>query len=129
MSLRRTSRRVLACVLAAAVLFAQTAAVAYACVRVGEAGYEAVSVEAMPCPSHADAAPSGGPAENANLCQVHCQATALPDAPGIVPMPVAITTSHPVGTRDVHSSTALATHPETLGAPSPPALQYPRLLI
>jgi hypothetical protein len=79
---RRTSRPI-AWLVAACLLFAQTAAVAFACSR-GEARVVAEAAATTPCAAHlaADdrAAPAGsGLLAQGNVCEVHCQTASLPD--------------------------------------------------
>ncbi len=79
---RRTSRPI-AWLVAACLLFAQSAAVAFACSR-GEAMVVAEAAATTPCAAHlaADdpAAPDGyGLLAQGNVCEVHCQTASLPD--------------------------------------------------
>jgi hypothetical protein len=69
MSLRRRHRRSIAWLLAICLLFAQTAALAYAC----ELGQRSTSAEvSAPCPLHLDDT-DGDTFGSGNLCEVHCQ--------------------------------------------------------
>src|SRR5688500_4531863 len=70
MSLRHPYRRSIAWLLAICLLFAQTAALAYACAL--DQGPMPVEVSRAPCPTHLDD-PDGGTFGNGNLCEVHCQ--------------------------------------------------------
>jgi len=83
MPLSRRASRPITWLVAACLLFAQTAAVAFACSR-GEAMVVAESAATTPCAAHlaADdpAAPDGdGLFAQGNVCEVHCQTASLPD--------------------------------------------------
>ena len=87
---RRLHRRVVAWLVALCVLFAQTAAVAYACER---GGVPSVPLSAsVPVATHCgghldDAAPAGGVAlAQGNVCEVHCVSASLTD-PGFPDLP------------------------------------------
>jgi hypothetical protein len=82
MSLSRRTLRPIAWLVAACLLFAQTAAVAFACSR-GEAMLVAEAAATTPCAAHlADdpaVADGNGLLAQGNVCEVHCQTASLPD--------------------------------------------------
>jgi hypothetical protein len=78
MPVRRLHRRLVAWLLAFCVIFAQTAAAAYACQR----RVEAVLARDVPCIAHlSEEAGSTVPApfDNGNVCEVHCHPVSMPD--------------------------------------------------
>lgn len=87
MPLVRLHRRAVAWLLAACLLFAQSAAIAAACPR------DAAAAQ-TPCAEHlADdgtGAAAAGAVPEANVCEVHCQPVFVPDAGVDVPAPPAI---------------------------------------
>jgi hypothetical protein len=83
MFLSRRASRPVAWFIAACLLFAQTAAVAYACSR-SEAMVVAEAAATTPCAAHlaADDPAVGdrdGLLAQGNVCEVHCQTASLPD--------------------------------------------------
>jgi hypothetical protein len=83
MSLSRRPSRPIAWLVAACLLLAQTAALAFACSR-GEAMVVAEAAAATPCASHlAEGDPvvaeGAGLLAQGNVCEVHCQTASLPD--------------------------------------------------
>jgi hypothetical protein len=90
MRIRHFHRRLLTWTLTVCVLFAQSAALAYACQR-GQADGAAAGVTVAPCPQHLLDAEPATPIANGNVCEAHCQTASLPDA-GMpdLPAPVAI---------------------------------------
>lgn len=127
MPLRRLHRRLVAWLVAACVLFAQTAAIAYACQRQQAPASEA----SVPCTAHL-AEPDDADAlfANANVCEVHCHPVSLPDVAGpdlppsaaiaawwVPPQPLARATAAPVAELEAKS------------AAPPPRTLYARLLI
>ena len=90
----RATRRLLVWLVAACVLFAQSAAIAYACTldRVDSAP----AASAAPCPGHVADTSSDTNAGDANLCQVHCQTPTTAD-PGVTPPMAAAVDAAPGG--------------------------------
>jgi hypothetical protein len=125
MSIRRSHRRLLAWLLAAAVLFAQSAALAYACALEAR---QLAEVAAAPCPSHVAEAQEGDQA-GGNLCEVHCQTPILPD-PGVTFafLPPAFEPLIVVGDAPA-ASLVPSSPPEPRGAPPPVLLRTSRRLI
>lgn len=83
MSLSRRTSRPIAWLVAVCLLFAQTAAVAFACSR-GEAAVAAEAAATTPCAAHLAAgdpaaADVDGLLAQGNVCEVHCQTASLPD--------------------------------------------------
>jgi hypothetical protein len=136
MVLSRRLKRSLAWLLAACLLFAQTAAVAFACSR-GEAAaaVAANAVAATPCSGHLAAegpanVQGDGPLAQGNVCEVHCQTASLPDSgafdlPSVVAIarwevpPLDLVTGVPAPARELEARSA-----------APPLLAlFPRLLI
>jgi len=124
---RKATRRLLAWLMAVCVLFAQSAALAYACSldRVGATPVAATS----PCPSHVADTNGSGDAGQGNLCQIHCQTPTTADPGASVPM-VAAVDARPAAITGV----ALAVHrvaavPTPSGAPPPVLRRTSRLLI
>lgn len=83
MPLSRHTSRPIAWLVAACLLFAQTAAVAFACSR-GEPMVVAEAAATTPCAAHLAAddpasADAGGLLAQGNVCEVHCQTASLPD--------------------------------------------------
>ena len=81
MFLSRHNSRPIAWLVAACLLFAQTAAVAFACSR-GEAVVVAEAAATTPCAAHlaaGDPAAADGLLAQGNVCEVHCQTASLPD--------------------------------------------------
>lgn len=75
---RRFHRRLVAWLLAFCVLFAQSAALAYACQRQVEPETAAGAL----CAAHVKDVADGGvdaPVADANVCEVHCHDASLPD--------------------------------------------------
>jgi hypothetical protein len=120
---RRASRRLIAGLMALCVLFAQSAALAYACKL--EAGRLALSATA-PCPSHLGDA-SDAPSD-ANLCEVHCQTPTLSDADTAL-LPAILLASRPVVAELSAWRDVAPLPPDPRGAPPPLLLRTSRLLI
>ena len=89
MLLSRRLTRTFAWLVAACLLFAQSAAIAFACPR-GEAAGAAKSAAVTPCAGHLAAGDAtladGGLLAKGNVCEVHCQTPSLPDS-GAVDLP------------------------------------------
>jgi len=133
MQLSRRARRVLAWLLAACLLFAQTAAVAFACARGDAASAEVVA--SAPCAAHlasdgSRGAPSGGPLAAGNVCEVHCQNASLPDGP-VVDLPSVVVVARWEVPAQVVSGNGRAPAPEldARGGAPPLLALFPRLLI
>ena len=77
MTLRRIHCRIVACLVAVVLVFAHTAALAYAC-KLESA--TVASSAAQPCPAHLDSSNNATPAADGNLCKVHCDAATPSDA-------------------------------------------------
>lgn len=130
---RRTSRPI-AWFVAACLLFAQTAAVAFACAR-GEAVSVAEAAATTPCAAHlaADdpAAPEGdGLLAQGNVCEVHCQTASLPDG-GAFDLPSVVVVARweiPASAIDPDPA-APASEIEARSAAPPLLALLPRLLI
>lgn len=124
---RLALRRLIGAFLAFAVLFAQTAALAYACQR--EAPQEP-STTVAPCPAHIDGADdsSSEPSDAGNLCKVHCETPTPPDGvTPIVAIPAALGDAYvprAPARRALHSR-----RPEARGVPPFLILRTSRLLI
>ena len=84
MPVRRLHRRFVAWLLAFCMLFAQTAALAYAC-EGRDVGAPIAHGAAVPCASHhgEDRIGDALPFALANVCEVHCAPVSLPDAPAL----------------------------------------------
>ena len=122
----RHLRRLTAWLLAALVVFAQTAAIAYAC-AIGTAQSEAVA--SAPCPMHIGDEAQPAPGQTRNLCEVHCLTPAVADVDATVAAVVAIVAIHPTKSL-VHAPTrSRAQPPEARGKPPPVHLRSTRLLI
>lgn len=130
---RRTSRPI-AWLIAACLLFAQTAAVAFACSR-GEAMVVAEASATTPCAAHLAA---GDPAvvdgdgllAQGNVCEVHCQTASLPDG-GALDLPSIVVVARweiPASTMAPDPSTP-ASEIEARSAAPPLLALLPRLLI
>lgn len=130
---RRTSRPI-AWLIAACLLFAQTAAVAFACSR-GEAMVVAEASATTPCAAHLAA---GDPAvvdgdgllAQGNVCEVHCQTASLPDG-GALDLPAIVVVARweiPASTMAPDPSTP-ASEIEARSAAPPLLALLPRLLI
>ena len=122
---RRALRRLIAGLLALAVLFAHTAVLAYSC-QLGTPGDEAV-VEA-PCPAHVEEALDSQPVDSGNLCKVHCDTATLPDVSAtVVAIPAANPQTYVV--RPIVGPTVHPSAPQPHGAAPPLILRTSRLLI
>lgn len=122
---RRSLRRAVALVATLAIVAAQSAAAAHACMR---AGAQPLSVEgAQVCPEHGgrSAGASTGSLD-ANLCEVHCQDAAAPVAaiPAFAPAP-----NDQVVVPEPSETTAGLpdTEPDAKGAAPPARSRYCRL--
>ena len=128
MPLRRLHRCFIAWLLAGCVLFAQSAAIAYAC-PLDEAGQPEA---ATPCAAHL-ATETGGAdvfTVDANVCEIHCHPVSLPDAgtfdlPPVVAVAIWWRCPELVGPR---RSTPAAELDAKSAAP-PPRTLFARLLI
>jgi len=125
---RRLHRRLVAWLVAFCVVFAQSAAVAYACQRPVLPEADA----AVPCTAHlAQQAPDDDATlPSGNVCEVHCQIASLPDAGSAdVPAPDAVVAwqlpLQPVALPPAAPVTDL----EAKSASPPPRTLYARLLI
>ncbi|MDH5286843.1 MAG: hypothetical protein OEX23_09450 [Betaproteobacteria bacterium] len=124
---RRLHRRLVAWLVAFCVVFAQSAAIAYACQRdaLPDAG-------AVPCAAHLaqqvpddDAKLAGG-----NVCEVHCQVASLPDAGSAdVPAPDAVVAWQLPLQPVALAPAAPVADLEAKSASPPPRTLYARLLI
>jgi hypothetical protein len=126
--------RIYAWLVAVCLLFAQSAAIAYACPR-GEAMLDATAVEATPCAQHVatadDAAPpASGVFAPGNVCEVHCQTPSLPDG-GAMDLPsIVVATAWLVPARPVASGSASPASDIEARSAAPPFLAlFARLLI
>ncbi len=122
---RRTLHRLVALAAALAIVAAQAAAASHACSR-GIDGLPAPAIAAQPCAEHGGAAETmPGERGNANLCEVHCQDTAVsvaaaaiappPDAAIAIPAP-------PAASDGMH-----APPPDAKGAAPPARSRFCRL--
>jgi hypothetical protein len=132
MLVSRRFTRIFAWLAAVCLLFAQTAAAAYACSRADAAAPTEV---ASPCPGHvaanAPAGPQGdGVLAQGNVCEVHCQAASLPDG-GLCDLPavVVIARWEVPALAIVSGATAPAPELEARSAAPPLLTLFPRLLI
>jgi hypothetical protein len=123
---RRLYRRLVALLLAFCVLFAQSAALAYACQRHALPVAEA----ATPCAAHlaeADASKAG--VASGNVCEVHCHDASLPDAGAtdvvFGDVVIAWRLPEPMAVAPVVPATEL----EAKSAAPPPRTLFARLLI
>jgi hypothetical protein len=122
----RPFRRLTAWLLAVLVLFAQTAAVAYAC-AIDAARVDVVTT--APCPEHIGDQVQPASAQTGNLCEVHCQTPAVPDAGAAVAPADAIVAVHPILPLVQDAMAWRAQPPEVRGTPPPVHLRSTRLLI
>jgi hypothetical protein len=134
MLLSRRNSRPIAWLIAACLLFAQTAAAAYACSRADVAAATA-EVAAPPCSGHiADDGPAGPQGDGAlaqgNVCEVHCQTASLPDG-GALDLPAIVVVARweiPASTMAPDPSTP-ASEIEARSAAPPLLALLPRLLL
>lgn len=130
MPVPRAYRRLVACLLAFCVVFAQTAAAAYACQRLVAAEIAAV----VPCAAHlADEWGQGvdvAPLANGNVCAVHCEPVSLPDvgSPELPSQPAVIAWRLPMAAVG-HLAAAPVEEFSVKRASPPPRTLYARLLI
>jgi hypothetical protein len=130
---RRTSRPI-AWLIAACLLFAQTAAVAFACSR-GEAMDVTETSATTPCAAHlADDAPAAvggdGLLAQGNVCEVHCQTASLPDGGALdLPSAVVIARWEIPASATAADPSAPASEIEARSAAPPLLALLPRLLI
>ena len=134
MFISRRFTRTFAWLAAVCLLFAQTAAAAYACSRADVAAATA-EVAAPPCSGHiADDGPAGPQGDGAlaqgNVCEVHCQTASLPDG-GTVDLPsvVVIARWEIPALAIVSGAAAPAPELEARSAAPPLLALFPRLLI
>jgi hypothetical protein len=134
MSLSRRTSRPIAWLLAACLLFAQSAAVALACSR-GEAMVVAEAAATTPCAAHLAA---GDPAvvdgsgllAQGNVCEVHCQTASLPDGGALdLPSIVVVARWEIPATAMVLDPSVPASEIEARSAAPPLLVLLPRLLI
>jgi hypothetical protein len=129
MPLRRLHRRLVAWLLAFCVVFAQTAAAAYACQRQAET---AVAGD-VPCSAHLSSDAVGtvpAPFDNGNVCEVHCHPVSMPDAgPADVPAPTAAIAWVLPPLPDAAAPAVPPTELEARSASPPPLALFARLLI
>lgn len=135
MLLSKRLTRILAWLLAACLLFAQTAAAAYACSRGDAALAASDAVTATPCSAHlgangADGMQGNAPLAQGNVCEVHCQAASLPDS-GAVDLPsVTVVACWEVPALDLAPGASAPTPELEARSAAPPLLALiPRLLI
>ena len=130
---RRTSRPI-AWLVAACLLFAQTAAVAFACSR-GEAMVVTEAAVTTPCAAHLAAddpvvVNGDGILAQGNVCEVHCQTASLPDG-GALDLPSIVVVARweiPASKMAPDPSTP-ASEIEARSAAPPLLALLPRLLI
>jgi hypothetical protein len=124
---RHPFQRIARWLLAALIVFGQSAALAHAC-TIGAAPRP--SVGSVPCPTHApDEAPAAS-AHSGNLCEVHCQTPSLPEPGSTVAPAVAVVAMHPVAASSVDRAAPLPERPpEVRSTPPPVHLRSTRLLI
>jgi hypothetical protein len=121
---RRAFRCLNATIVAFAVLFAQTAVLAYAC-QLEQLPSERAAV--VPCPAHIEGAGDSSADGSANLCKVHCETPTTPDVPSVVgPAPAAFSLAYLAPMAVLQSPTAPLAPP---GAVPPLILRTSRLLI
>jgi hypothetical protein len=125
-NLRRPPRRLTACLVAVLVLFAQTAAIAYAC---GIDAKLVATTTTAPCPGHLDDGADAPADRSGNLCKIHCETPTVPDAyTSVLAAPAPVVQAYVV----VRPPLALAfeaRRPEPRGAAPPPIVTTFRLLI
>ena len=133
MALSRRLKRTLSWFVAACLLFAQTAAIAYACPR-GEA-LVAAEAAATPCAQHLAGGPGTAGADvgllaAGNVCEVHCQTPSLPDG-GAFDLPaMVVAASWEVPAPAVAPDPAAPAPELEARSAAPPLLSFfPRLLI
>jgi len=130
---RRTSRPI-AWLVAACLLFAQTAAVAFACSR-AEAMVAAEAAATTPCAAHLAAddqavAAGDGLLAQGNVCEVHCQTASLPDGGALdLPSIVVIARWEIPASAIEPGPSAPASEIEARSAAPPLLALLPRLLI
>lgn len=131
MPVRRLHRRFVAWLLAFCMLFAQTAALAYAC-EARDVGAPMAHDAAVPCASHhgEDRIGDALPFALANVCEVHCAPVSLPDAPSLdVPALAAIPAWPLPVLHEPVTTFVVAVGIEARIASPPPRTLYARLLI
>jgi hypothetical protein len=124
---RKATRRLLAWLLAVCVLFAQTAALAYACAVDGAVAAQAAAV--APCPEHVADVDADGEAQEASLCKIHCQTPMTPDTGVSLPMAAAVEARPRVIAAIFDSLDRVPEAPTPRGAPPPVLRVTSRLLI
>lgn len=129
MRIRPIHRRLLAWTVAVCVLFAQSAAIAYACQRV-QADRVDTGATVTPCPQHLLDAEPATPIANGNVCEAHCQTASLPDA-GMtdVPAPVAIAAWWLPPLVELAGPAVPSDDIDAKSAAPPPLARFARLLI
>ena len=129
MPIRHFHRLLLTWTLAACVLFAQSAALAYACQR-GQADGVVAGATVAPCPEHLLDAQPATPIANGNVCEAHCQTASLPDA-GMpdLPAPIAIAAWWLPPLVERAAPVAHSDDVEAKSAAPPPLARFARLLI
>lgn len=129
MTRRHPHRRLTAWLLAFCLLFAQTAAVAYACQR-HSSTENAPGGHCTPDLQAARAIADAGAPPAANLCEVHCQSASLPDAGNLDhAIPADVVAWRIPASSLAGSPTVPETPWEARNLSPPPRTLYSRLLI
>jgi hypothetical protein len=126
MSLRHPYRRPIAWLLAICLLFAQTAALAYACVL--DQVPMPAEVSRAPCPAHLDDVDAGTFASG-NLCEVHCQTPTVSHIQAGLDVPPAAVALHTVAPPIADAVDSRPPPPDPLRTPPRVLLRTSRLLI
>ena len=124
---RKATRRLLGWLLAVCVLFAQTAALAFACTIDGAGIAQAAST--APCPEHVADVDAGAKPQEANLCKIHCQAPMTPDTGASLPMFAAVDARPRMIAAVFDATRRVPEVPTPRGAPPPVLRVTSRLLI
>ncbi|MCL4763488.1 MAG: hypothetical protein KJ018_17225 [Burkholderiales bacterium] len=126
MRLHNVHRRLAAWLVAFCMLFAQSAAIAYACPR-------DAAEPVAPCAAHLDGGEAGvtpaGALPDGNVCEVHCHPVFLPDTGVDVPSPPGIVAWRLPPPTLAAAAAVLATDVEARSASPPLRTLYARLLI
>jgi hypothetical protein len=126
---RRLHRRLVAWLLAFCVIFAQSAALAYACQRQVEPETATGALCAAHLKDGADVG-VGAPLADANVCEVHCHDASLPDTGAVdVPLPDDVVAWALPQQAVAFVPTAPATELEAKSASPPSRALFVRLLI
>ena len=126
MSLRRLYPQPIVWLLTICVLFAQTAALAYACAI--DLAPVPVEVGRVPCPAHLDDA-DAGTFGSGNLCEVHCQTPTFSHVLAGLDVPAAAVALHTAAPRIPDAFDFRAPPPDPLRTPPRILLRTTRLLI